>query len=290
MLGLPLFVVNSIAFAVVAFYAVLLAKLLVPVASFRAACDRALVGISMRWTRWNTAIFGATGGFRVDATMAPGIELAPGKRYLILSNHQTWTDIFVLHAIFHPKTPFLTFFLKKQLLYVPVFGLIWKALGFPFMERHSPATLARRPELKGSDLVTTKRFCARIRGKPYAIINFVEGTRRTPAKAAKSPFKHLLAPKAGGIATALGALDYEFDHVLDVTIRYAHERIGFLDLLLGRVGAVQADVREIPLADVPRGDYFGDAAVAERFRTWLNDLWAAKDARLGVAVPAPGGD
>lgn len=276
---LPLFALNTLIHAVIAFYAVWLARWLVPSAAWRALCDRGCVRVSFAWTIWNRRLFGL-GGFRVDASIAPGIELRGDKRYLIVSNHQTWTDILVLHALFHPRTPFLTFFLKKQLLYVPVFGVIWWALGFPYMERYTAAQVAKNPALKNRDLETTKRFCQRIRGKPYAIINFVEGTRRTEKKAKGSPFRHLLAPKAGGIATALQALDYEFDHVLDVTLRYGHSRTSFVDLLSGRVGPVQADVREIPVADIPRGDYFADPAFAEQFRAWLNEQWRLKDERF----------
>jgi 1-acyl-sn-glycerol-3-phosphate acyltransferase len=283
---LPLFALNTLLLAVVGFYGVWLAQWLVPIKPWRALCQRGLLWLSIRWTLWNTALFGL-GGFAPVASVAPGIELRTDKRYLIVSNHQTWTDILVLQAVFHPRVPFLTFFLKKQLLYVPIFGLIWWALGFPYMERYSAAKVARNPALKNRDLETTRGFCRRIRGRPYSIINFVEGTRRTPAKAKGSPFRHLLAPKAGGIATALHALEYEFDHVLDVTIRYGHERMSFVDLLSGRVGSVQVDVSEIPLAEIPRGDYFTDPAFAETFRAWLNDAWRRKDERFAaMAAPA----
>jgi 1-acyl-sn-glycerol-3-phosphate acyltransferase len=145
------------------------------------------------------------------------------------------------------------------------------------MRRHSPKYLEKYPEKKGQDLVTTKRFCERIRGKPYSVVNFVEGTRRKPGREYKSPFKHLLVPKAGGIAIALQALDYEFDYVLDVTLQYDGERVGFWDMLAGRVRTVRAHVRQIPVSSIPRGDYFGDPVFAERFRLWLNDVWAEKD-------------
>jgi 1-acyl-sn-glycerol-3-phosphate acyltransferase len=283
-----LFVLNTVVHAVVAFNVVLLAKFLVPIPAWRRLCDRGMVAVSFQWTLWNTRIFSALGGLRLVTDLAPGIELAPTKRYLIISNHQSWTDIFAMQGIFHPRTPFLTFFLKRQLLYVPVFGVIWWALGFPYMKRFSSAYLAKHPEMKNKDLETTRRFCQRIRGKPYAIINFVEGTRRTPAKAAKSPYRHLLPPKAGGVATALQALDYEFDHVLDVTLTYRGTRTSFSDLLAGRVGEVHAAIREIPLGEIPKGDYFTDPAYAEAFRAWLNGVWKRKDEQIEAEVSAAG--
>jgi 1-acyl-sn-glycerol-3-phosphate acyltransferase len=282
LLLLPLFALNTLVHAIVVFYAILIAKTLLPLAPWRRLCDRGLVWVSITWTIWNTRLF-KLGGLRIREEVAPDIHLTPDRRYLILANHQTWTDILVLQGLFHPRTPFLTFFLKKQLLYVPVFGLIWKALGFPFMERYSAERLTKDPSLKGKDLETTRRFCARLRGRPYAIINFVEGTRRTPKKAAASPFRHLLPPKAGGVATALDALDYGFDHVLDVTLRYERRTNSFWDLLSGRVGTVHVDVREAPLQEIPRGDYFRDEAHAARFRDWLNGVWQAKDQRMAAS-------
>lgn len=286
LLLLPLFLFNTLVHAMVAFQVVAFARRLVPVDAFRRACTRALFAISFGWTNWNTRFFGL-GGFRVRTTMAPGVELRRDKRYLLMANHQSWTDILVLHAVFHPATPFLAFFIKSQLRHIPFFGRVWTELGFPFMKRYSAEAIAKDPSLKGRDLETTREFCRSIRGQPYAIINFVEGTRRTPKKAAKSPFRHLLPPKAGGVATTLQALEYEFDHVLDVTIRYAHEKNRFIDLLSGRVGLVDVDVREIPLGAIPRGDYFADARFADEFRSWLNDTWRQKDERFGGMVRVP---
>lgn len=278
------FAVNSVVFPIVLFLPVLLIKGLVPVRRFRTFCDKVLVWISFRWISGNSFIFQRLAGMHIDVEMDPGIELVHNKRYLILPNHQTWADIFVLQTVFHPRAPFLTFFLKSQLRWVPVFGLIWWALGFPYMKRHSPAYIAKHPEKKGQDLETTKRFCDGIRKRPFAIINFVEGTRRTPEKAMRSPYKHLLPPKAGGVAIALQALDYGFDHILDVTMTYDSERNSFGDLLAGRVRNVKVQVRELPLKSVPQGDYFADEAFAVRFREWLNGVWAEKDARLDVVA------
>lgn len=280
LIGFLAFALNTLLHAVITFNVVLLLKALIPIRAWRAGCDRVMVAVSYSWTEWNTRIFQRLCGLRIEVDLPEQVELRRDRRYLILPNHQSWVDIIVLQAVFHPRTPFLTFFLKRQLLYVPVFGVIWWALGFPYMQRHSPEYLRKHPEKRGQDLETTRRFCQRIRGKPYSIINFVEGTRRTPAKAAKSPYRNLLAPKAGGIATALHALEYEFDHVLDVTIRYEGTRTTFVDLLSGRVGRVHVQVRELPLQEIPRGDYFGDEQFAGTFRDWLNEEWRRKDEEL----------
>lgn len=53
-------------------------------------------------------------------------------------------------------------------------------------------------------------------------MNFVEGTRFQPSKHQKqnSPFKHLLRPKAGGMAFALSAMGDQIHKLVDVTIYY----------------------------------------------------------------------
>lgn len=65
--------------------------------------------------------------------------------YLVFSNHQTWVDIVILQRALHGKIPFLKFFLKKELIYVPLLGLAWWALDFPFMKRHSQAFFKEKP-------------------------------------------------------------------------------------------------------------------------------------------------
>ena len=55
--------------------------------------------------------------------------------YLITSNHQSWVDILVLQYVLNRRIQPLKFFLKQELIWVPVIGLAWWALGFPFMKR-----------------------------------------------------------------------------------------------------------------------------------------------------------
>ena len=63
--------------------------------------------------------------------------------YLVLANHQSWVDILVLQKVFNRRIPLLRFFLKRQLFWVPLLGLAWWALDFPFMGRYTPTS--RRP-------------------------------------------------------------------------------------------------------------------------------------------------
>jgi 1-acyl-sn-glycerol-3-phosphate acyltransferase len=201
----------------------------------------------------------------------------------VLSNHQSWVDIPVLQYAFNRRIPFLRFFLKRELIWVPLLGIAWWALDFPFMQRYSRAQLARRPELAGSDVQATRRACEKFRAVPVSVMNFVEGTRFTPAKHAQqpSPYTHLLRPKAGGVAFVLDAMGDALDAILDVSIVYPQGRPTLIDLLCDRVRDVRVHVlaREIP-SEAVGADYESDAEFRARFQAWINRLWTEKDARI----------
>ncbi|MDE1165022.1 MAG: acyltransferase [Pseudomonas sp.] len=204
--------------------------------------------------------------------------------YLITSNHQSWVDILVLQYVFNRKIRPLKFFLKQELIWVPVIGLAWWALGFPFMKRYSKAYLAKHPEKQGKDLETTRRTCAKFEGKPTAIFNFVEGTRFTEGKhkQQQSPFRYLLKPKAGGIAFVLDAMGEQLQSIVDVTLHYPHGRPGFWDLLCGRVKEVVVHIRETPIpAQFLGKSYDQDAQYRAEFQQWINRMWDEKDVQLG---------
>jgi len=209
-------------------------------------------------------------------------SLRTDGNYLVLCNHQSWVDIPVLQKIFNRRIPFLRFFLKSQLIWVPLLGPAWWALDFPFMKRYSKETLAAHPELQGKDMEATRRACEKFRHMPVSVMNFVEGTRFTPAKhdAQSSPFRHLLRPKAGGVAFVLNAMGDALHAILDVTIVYPDSPCTLMDLISGRIRDIRVQVRELPIHDELRGEYEGDAVFRERFQAWVNTLWADKDARI----------
>jgi len=56
--------------------------------------------------------------------------------YMVVSNHQSWVDILVMQHLLNRRIPLLKFFLKSELIRVPIMGLAWWALDFPFLHRH----------------------------------------------------------------------------------------------------------------------------------------------------------
>jgi 1-acyl-sn-glycerol-3-phosphate acyltransferase len=201
--------------------------------------------------------------------------------YLVLANHQSWADILVLQKVFNRKIPFIKFFLKKELIYVPFLGICWWALDFPFMKRYSKAFLQRNPHLQGKDIETTRKACRKFRFKPAAIMNFVEGTRFTHEKHDKqqSPYHNLLKPKAGGAAFVLGAMGEQLHKILDITIYYPKGIPSFWDYISGKVRDITVQIKVLPITPELVGDY-NDVAYRERFQQWINQLWQQKDQQL----------
>lgn len=252
---------------------------LLPLKRWQAWLTYLLDAIAVAWISMNnvtTRLF-----TRID-WQVEGLEALSRKDwYLLLANHQSWADILVLQNLFNRRIPFLKFFLKKELLYVPFMGLAWWALDFPFMKRYSKAELARKPELQGKDIETTRKACAKFRFKPVTVMNFVEGTRFTKGKHDKqqSPYQHLLKPKAGGVAFVLGAMGQQLHKILDVTIHYPERIPTFWDYISGAVHAIRVQVRVLPITEQLLGDY-QDPAFRASFQQWVNELWQYKDQQL----------
>lgn len=269
-------------------FAVALFKAVLPLAAVRRACNPLLTGLAESWIGVNSAMMEAFTRTRFQLDVPPALER--DGHYLVLANHQSWVDILVLQKVFNRRIPLLRFFLKRSLFWVPVLGLAWWALDFPFMGRYSRRQIARNPELGRRDMEATRRACARFRDIPVAVMNFVEGTRFTRAKhdGQASPFRHLLKPKSGGVAFVLDAMGQGLHALLDVTIVYPRGIPSMLDLMANRVPEVKVLVRQRPIpAELVAGDYQGDRAFRARFQQWMNGLWQQKDEDIAALLEAP---
>jgi len=258
-----------------------LVKFIVQRTPARAVCDRMLMAIANSWIRVNSWMFDNLTDTKLSITGQP--EAMMQGHYMVLSNHQSWIDIPVLQKVLMYRVPFLRFFIKSQLIWVPMLGLAWWALDMPFMKRYSRDQIKRKPELAGRDIEATRQACRKFQDIPVSIVNFAEGTRFTEAKHAQqdSPFTHLLKPRAGGTAFVLDAMGESLDTLVDVTIAYPDGAAELPTLFANQVSEIRVDVRVIPIPDkLRRGNYQTDPAHRERMQTWINQLWKEKDQRL----------
>lgn len=274
-----LVVLANLIFWCTPFYVLALIKLL-PVPPLQTLCFRGLEVLAGMWIDGN-GVIARLQGVRYDVRGTDGLE--HDQWYLIGTNHVSWVDVVALQYAFNHKIPFLRFFIKRQLIWVPLLGLAWWALELPFMRRHSKAQIEANPELRMEDIETTRRACAPFRARPTSIINFLEGTRFTAAKhkAQSSPYRHLLRPKTGGLAYAIDAIGEKMNTYLDVTVVYPTHASSIWDLMCGRIQTVIIDVqrRTVP-DDLMHGDYGADAAYRARFKQWVETIWQEKDERI----------
>ncbi|MCG8519322.1 MAG: acyltransferase [Pseudomonadales bacterium] len=266
-------------------------KLIVPIHGFRVLCTRLIIWISESWVACNTGWMKLT--HATDWRISGADQLQREGWYLVLCNHQSWVDILAMQRVFNRQAPFLKFFLKKELIWVPVIGLAWWGLDFPFMKRYSREYLIKHPEKRGEDLRATRAACEKFRYTPVSVMNFVEGTRFTPAKhqRQKSPYHNLLTPKAGGVAFVLDAMGDAMQTLVNVTIAYPGGAPTFWDFLCGRVPSITLEVEtvEIP-AELKGRDYANDAEHRRNVKDWLAGLWQAKDRRLAQLLGDRSGD
>ena len=273
-LSLLLFTINTV-LCTVPIVLVALIRLFSPAKGWRRFCGRIQNGIGAVWIFVNNCSLHLTNRIHWNVRGVDG--LVANRWYLVVANHQSWVDILVLQKIFNRKIPFLKFFLKKELIWVPFLGLAWWALDYPFLKRSAAAY---------NDMETTLKACEKFRTLPVSIMNFVEGTRFTVEKQRKqsSPYAHLLKPKAGGIAFVLTAMGKQIYSILDVTIVYPHGARNLWAFLCGKVPEVKVRVESLSVDEELLGDYFHDRKFRKQFMLWLNTRWAEKDKRMKLLL------
>ncbi len=271
-----MYLLNTL-FWMIPIFVMTLLKLLIPIKSWRKVCNILIDGSATNWISVNVFHQRLTNKTRLEVQGLEGLSL--DEWYLVLSNHQSWVDILVLQKVFNRKIPFLKFFVKKELIWVPIMGLIWWALDYPFMKRYSSEFIAKNPHLRGKDIEITKKACEKFRSIPVSIMNFVEGTRFSIEKhlRQKSPYKNLLKPKAGGTAFVLASMGEHLHKILNVTIVYPQGAKTFWQFLCGKVSDIRVKIESLPISKEILGDYFNDSEFREYFQNWLNALWLEKD-------------
>ncbi len=231
-------------------------------------------------SRWANALRGLLASLPTRWVLE-GTRPDPKGTHLILANHRSWVDILVVIWLLGKDTTLPRFFMKWELIYVPVIGICAWALDFPIMRRYTAEDIKDRPELKNRDFDYAHRVLTRHPDQPCVVVNFAEGTRFSEAKHQKnrSPYTHLLKPKVGGPQLALDCLRERLDGVYNLTIAYPGAQLSVWRLMAGQIPEIRLHIERI---EVPEALQKTPETLAElkAFRGWMNDIWATKDRRL----------
>ncbi|MDJ0721965.1 MAG: acyltransferase [Desulfobacterales bacterium] len=259
-------------------YLLTLVKLVFRGASQQEVLARALMRTVNFWIYGNLWIQRVMLGIQWDIQGTEGLRM--DEWYFVNCNHQSWADLPILLEVFTGRIPFPKIFTKQELIWLPIIGQALWAMDYPFMRRYSREERRRHPEIAGRDREAARRACRKYRHTPVAILNFPEGTRFTAAKHRQqaSPYRHLLPPRAGGLAYALEALEGRIRCLLDVTIIYPQGETSFWAYIGGQVKRIVVRVRPIEVpARFLEGDYHADPEFRAAFQSWLGALWRQKD-------------
>ncbi len=184
---------------------------------------------------------------------------------VILCNHRSWFDVFLLQTLVCHRGPILTFLIKSELVWVPVLGWVCLALDFPRLKRKGDETSRR------SDLEVVRSVSAQLTSSPGALLIFPEGTRFTESKrdSLGSPYELLLAPRPGGFNAILSSIPKD-TRIVDITIRYQRGDDSCWRCMSGAVDEIHVRVVAATAGEIT------DPV------EWLAQTWAGKDRWLAI--------
>ena len=232
------------------------------------------------WVGINRAIFNALRLTSVHITWEGAEDVSRQQWYMVISNHQSWTDIVLLQTSLMGRLPPIKFFTKRQLLWIPFLGQAMWMLGFPYVRRMSKAQMTRNPKLIKSDRQATLDACEGFRNHPTTVLNFLEGTRFTAAKHAsqKARFEHLLNPKIGGLSYVMSGLNDHLHKLVDITISYPQGTPTFWEFMQGLCPEVEMLIQCRTIPSEAREQ--SDSQQRKVLAPWIESLWQEKDQRL----------
>lgn len=251
---------------------------ILPTARLRGYFRYCVGWIPVYWADTNALIFKI---FGLKTWTAPAVQdLSWRRSYLLMANHQTWLDIMILTSVFAHRTPPYKFFMKRPLLWtLPIVSWACWLLDFPFLHRHSPSDVKKNPQLKGKDIETTIKACRKFRIYPTTAMIFPEGTRFTLAKRdhQRSPFNHLLKPKAMGMAMVLQENHRKLRGIINATITYSEIEPSLWNFACGRIEKTSVKYDLLPITPDLIGNANHDSNFRKHFQQWLMQLWQEKD-------------
>ena len=252
-------------------------KFLIPIKNLRASFTKIIIKIGEIWISVNS--------LWVIKLHKPNLEIHGQENldgnswFLSTSNHQSAADIFIVQLITNRKIPMLKFFIKYELIYVPVIGICWWALDMPFLKRYTQEQIKRNPKLEGRDYKKMKKSLEHYSLHPVSIFSYAEGTRFSKEKHINqnSKFSHLLKPKEGGLAIALSNVN-KIKELIDITIIYDSDNLGFWNYLCGNIKNIKIFISKTKIPS----KYLIDTLITNNelrsdFKLWLYDRWAEKD-------------
>ena len=218
-----------------------------------------------------------------DVTIS-GDEVPEGESALIIANHTSYSDFWLVHALARRKGMLgrCRYFAKNELRYVPILGWALLLCDMIMVKRDWQRDYSQL----GAMFSGVRKYKLKV-----WLVTYVEATRFSKKKAiasreyaekhGKPILEHVLLPRYRGFAATLAGLKgSHVDHVYDLTMAYR-------DVETGQIQRAPTPIQTLGHADL-RGRYqfhlhvrrFAVADLPDTeagIKRWLEERWAAKD-------------
>lgn len=238
-------------------------KTLLPFEPVQKHCDK----LSKWLYRWAVAV----DSFFIKHIIGTQIEIRGEVQQhpapIVMSNHVCAFDIPLLQELISGRGPMLKFLIKKEIIWIPIFGWVCLLLDFPRLNR------SQFKNEQSEDYQTvrdaSKQHGVERREHSGALLIFPEGTRYTEKKRIrkKSPYQQLLPPKSGGLKIIQKHAPKDTP-LIDITIDYGHagtKGISLWKCLHGQPNKIVIHVEHYNLSEI------------DDIQSWLNERWVEKD-------------
>ena len=232
---------------------------------------RAVVAVN-RWCARSIWGFWVLLAERINGTRIrfTGDEVPRRENAILIANHQSMSDVLVLlcFAWRCGRVGDIKWFVKDIIKYVPGPGWGMWLLGCVFLKR----------DWRRDQTGIQRRFRDfRLNQIPVFLVSFLEGTRRTAEKLARSQAyartrglyvgQNTLTPRTKGFAATVDGLKEHVDAVYDLTLGYREEPPPTLfDCFAARVRHIDVHVRRFAIDSLPECEGALSNWVFERFR------------------------
>jgi lysophosphatidic acid acyltransferase / lysophosphatidylinositol acyltransferase len=204
-----------------------------------------LINTSIAGWLWGSWVWLVEDWHKTPITIT-GDKIKPGENALVISNHQSWSDIVMISKV-ATKAKMINhqkWMAKNVLRFVPFIG--W---GLHFID-----TIFLKRDWNKDQIKIEQTFSHIVdKNVPFWLIIFPEGTRLTASKLQSSQklmqskgephWQRVMRPRSKGFVAAIAGLRSKLDAIYSLTIDYGEQAVSPWELFAGQAQAIKIDVK-----------------------------------------------
>ncbi|WP_299980408.1 1-acyl-sn-glycerol-3-phosphate acyltransferase [uncultured Pseudoteredinibacter sp.] len=259
-----LWVCGNLIIALSLLLAIAIVKMLLPIKAIQKNCDYLIEALYQLAVRVDSFWIDNILGIKFEIKGTPSEHPAP----VVISNHHCGFDVAILQDVISGRGPLLKFLIKKEIIWLPIFGWVCFLLDFPRLNRNKKSH--DREKDYATVKAATQQHGIERNSHSGALLIFPEGTRFTEAKREdqQSPYQQLLKPRSGGLKVIQEHAE-PGTPLIDITIDYRSKNASLWSCLYGVPNNIIIHIHHFDLDEI------------DNMQNWLNQRWYEKDKLLG---------